>query len=275
VAAKRSDEGCAELAKDPTSRSIPRPFSHPHRCHPGFIPGQGMLAVLGSFSNTCQGPPRAPSAALLLSWVKNRYRRAYLAPGQARGDTWVVVARPGVGNAGWLKQSATPSPVCHSGIYSRNPASASPQTLQKKLIPASPPHAIVRPRPRLHGRKRNERLGEVGSGPLAVASAEAETFRAPAHGTVEGVLVKASGDWPQPQRTTRPKIPNAWGDGSFIYYKNLRSVHRPKPSIPIPRGFWPSATSARANGHFRVRLLPVPPALNSRIQGPDHARIAA
>jgi hypothetical protein len=72
-AAKRSDEGCAEPATHTTTKSIPDSSPNPHRCHPGFIPGQGTLAVLGSFSNTCQGPlpdkrhqPRHATALLVL-----------------------------------------------------------------------------------------------------------------------------------------------------------------------------------------------------------------
>src|SRR5690606_12149154 len=48
-AAKRSDEGCAEPAAIQPLEASPTPSLVLHRCHPGFIPGQGMLAVLGSF----------------------------------------------------------------------------------------------------------------------------------------------------------------------------------------------------------------------------------
>jgi hypothetical protein len=68
-----SDEGCAEPATHTTTKSIPDSSPNPHRCHPGFIPGRGTLAVLGSFSNTCQGPlpdkrhqPRHATALLVL-----------------------------------------------------------------------------------------------------------------------------------------------------------------------------------------------------------------
>src|SRR5690606_27864146 len=50
-------------------------------------------------------------------------------------------------------------------------------------------------------------------------------------------------DWQQPSqqppardRRHKPKIPSAWGDGRFILTTNLRSVHRPLPSVqPKPR----------------------------------------
>src|SRR5690606_14033423 len=103
-------------------------------------------------------------------------------------------------------------------------------TLAKNLSPSLKPPPYSPSRPRTHGRKRNERLGGIGSGPLAVASAEAETFPAPAHGTVEGVPGKPGGDWPQHERTTRPKIPDAWGDDRFILTNTARGVHRPMPS---------------------------------------------
>src|SRR5690606_14919649 len=110
-----------------------------------------------------------------------------------------------------------------------------PNSTARNLSPLPKPPPYSPSRPRAHGRKRNERLGGIGSGPLAVASAEAETFPAPTHGTVEGVLAKASGDWPQHERTTRPKIPDAWGDDRFILTNTARGVHRPMPSIAKPR----------------------------------------
>src|SRR5690606_3963375 len=150
-----------------------------------------------------------------------------------------------MGNAGYLKQSTTPSPACHSGIYSRNPASASPQTLQKKLIPASPPHAIVRPRPRAYGRKRNERLGGIGSGSSWVAMGKAQSGRMAGCGYQVGqpshvAPGKPGGaaKWskqplqqsPARDRRHKPKIPSAWGDGRFIYI-NLSAERSSPPAV--------------------------------------------
>lgn len=55
----------------------------------------------------------------------------------------------------------------------------------------------------------------AGPGSSQVAAGKAETFPAPTRGTAEGVLAKASGDWPQHERTTRPKTPDVCGEADL------------------------------------------------------------
>src|SRR5690606_10678629 len=84
--------------------------------------------------------------ALSLRHGKSRKRCAYLAPGQARGDT-VGVMSSIAPKAGFAKNLSPPS----------------------QFPPYSPS------RPRAYGRKRYERLGGIGSGPLGVVPAEAQS----------------------------------------------------------------------------------------------------
>src|SRR5690606_3016367 len=77
----------------------------------------------------------------------------------------------------------------------------------------------------------------AGSGSSQVAVGKAETFPAPAHGTVEGVLAKASGDWPQHERTTRPKIPDERGEACLAHYQiRMRHVSPHSAHLPTLRG---------------------------------------
>src|SRR5690606_23620559 len=95
---------------------------------------------LGSFSSTTQAPlpdKRRPSAA--------PRRRTSPLLGE-RTDTGAHTSprdKPGV-TRGWLRQSAAPSPACHSGIHSRNPVPASSTSTAKNLSPSRPPPLLPR-----------------------------------------------------------------------------------------------------------------------------------